>query len=183
MKKLLLLFTLLSTMSFATIRFIPPFTPPPPPPPPAQLILNCSAPTADYGTANPAGYFELRLSCTFSAPDTNPINGSATFTYTTTQAISATDLAMWMGTSNATFETGTSVTITTPDGRQAKYSHQYDKHQDVVGSFWRDKQGTYNIPVGSTIVIVIIVGLPRGTNDCPGVCAVDNMWQFNKGLL
>jgi len=170
-------------MSFATIRFIGPPVPVVPPPPPPQLVLNCSSPTADYGTVIPAGFLELRLSCTFSAPDINPINGSATFTYITTQNISATDLAMWMGTSNQPFETGTSITITTPDGRQARYSHQYDKHQDIVGSFWRDKQGIYNIPIGSTVVILIVVGLPHGTSDCPGVCAVESMWQFNKGLL
>lgn len=169
--------------SQAEIRFIGPFQSPAPPPPPPSLAISCTAPTGDYGTGVPYGYFELRLFCTFTAPDANPINGSATFSYLTTKDIAANDLSMWMGTSNQPFETGTSITITTPDGRQAKYSHQFDKHTDVTGSFWRDKPGTYNIPAGSTITMVIVIGLPHGNTDCPGLCAVDNMWQFNHGLL
>ena len=68
------------------------------------------------------------------------------------------------------------------DGREAIINNEFDKHQDTIGSQWREYNLPLNLPAGTVLNVNMSLGFPHGGNDCPNRCAVETVWFFNHGI-
>ncbi|HLW52942.1 MAG TPA: hypothetical protein VKW06_08865 [Candidatus Angelobacter sp.] len=159
------------------------------------LLTSCAYSHAEQGVtldcsqAQPVGQNDdgrgiLKVAwgpCTVNANGERSANLSTTLSYTLQHSISAKSLDAWIGTQwGSRIEVGYDLLITTPNGEQALFYNQFDKHVDLQGNHFRQWAVPLNLPAGTKIDIGLSLGIQNPSKDCP--CGIHAAWYFNHGV-
>jgi hypothetical protein len=150
----------------------------------SSAAVDCSPQEIPVAVEQGTGFLKVTYGmCWVNVTGLSPIGVSDHFTYTLKYPVNARKIDNWIGTAEGSqIEAGYEMVITTPDGRQAIINNEFDKHQDTIGSQWREYNLPLNLPAGTVLNVNMSLGFPHGGNDCPNRCAVETVWFFNHGI-
>ena len=151
---------------------------------PSSAVADCSPQTIPIAIDQGTGFLKVTYGmCWINVTGTSPVGVIDHFTYTLKNPVNARKIDNWIGTAEgSSIEAGYEMVVTTPDGREAIINNEFDKHQDTIGSQWREYNLPLNLPAGTVLNIEMSLGFPHGAQDCPNRCAVQAVWFFNHGI-